>query len=153
MELREIEEEIPKKKPEASNATTNQNSTKETITSENDEECKTSENAKDQIKKRNFPFKEFLAKLKSQKNLEDEQNDDLEEEEDLEEEATYETETGEVKFIESLEYIKHNNEEEERMFQKKYRLFFTVFTDENTKVFNGEEITDEQEIDMSKHKK
>ncbi len=136
MELLEVEDEKPSSKKEE----------KEITKKEGEEEERKTSELEEQKKKRIFPFKKPNTKFMEEEDNEEENAEEAEEED---EEATFQTENGELKFIESLEYIKHHNEEEEKIFHKKYRLYFTVFTDENTKIFNGEDVTDEQEIDMS----
>lgn len=39
-------------------------------------------------------------------------------------------------------------EEEDKEFRKKYKLFLSNFNDENTRLFDGEDLKDAHDIDM-----
>ena len=102
------------------------------------------EKYKEKLSKRG---KAKLMKINEEENKmkgEKENLDEYEEEyDDDEEEEKEEINKNDDIFEESKEYLDFKEEEEHKMFEEKYKLFLSVFTDENVTLHQDEDMAEE----------
>ena len=114
-----------------------------------DKGMKTHPDSKDP-KKREILEKFKKMEVEKENTVEVDEKEEEESEEDEEEEKTIKNDDI---FEESKEYIEYKAEEENKAFEEKYKLFLSIYTDQNVKLCDEKELTDESDIDLRKNLK
>lgn len=92
-----------------------------------------------------------MRKNEEEKENSDEYKEEYEDDEEEDEEKNENNKNDDI-FEESKEYLDFKEEEEHRMFEEKYKLFLSVYTDENVTLHQDEDMPEEDK-DLSIHLK
>ena len=85
-----------------------------------------------------------------EKKIENQEDEEVDEESEENEEDEENEENGD-EFKETDEYLKYAKEEENKLFDEKYKNYLSVFTDENVVFMEDQNVNEENDVDLSKY--